>query len=75
MAPEPWESGAQTRPAAAQARNSVSQFTKRTMRGKGAVNHSPGNAPQQAVTDLRGQVLEQHWSKHPLFDWFNYAPW
>jgi hypothetical protein len=57
MTPEPWEGSAQTHPAPAQARNSVSQFTKRTMRGKGTVNLSPGNAPQQAVTDLRGQVL------------------
>jgi hypothetical protein len=56
-APVPWEGGAQTHPASARARNSVSQFTKRTMRGKGTVNLSPGNAPQQAVTDLRGQVL------------------
>jgi hypothetical protein len=75
MAPEPWEGGAQTRPAPAQARNSASQFAKPPMGGKGAVNHSPGNAPQQAVTDFRGQVLQQHWCKHPLFGWSDYAPW
>jgi hypothetical protein len=52
----------------AQVRDSANQFTKRNMGGKDGVNLNPGNAPEQAVTRFRGQVLLQHWCKHPLFD-------
>jgi hypothetical protein len=37
------------------------------MRGEGAVNLSPRNALEQAMARFRGQVLWQHWCKHPLF--------
>jgi hypothetical protein len=56
MSDEPHESGSQIQQAPAQAADSTDQFTKANMRGKGAVNDGPGNAPQQAVTHSRGQV-------------------
>jgi hypothetical protein len=55
MAPEPREGGASIHQALARARNSAGQLSKAN--GEGAVNHSPGNAPEQAVTHFRGQVL------------------
>jgi len=55
MAPEPREGGASIYQALAGARSSAGQLPQAN--GEGAVNLRPGNAPEQAVTHFRWQVL------------------
>jgi hypothetical protein len=55
MAPEPREGGASIHQALARACSPANQLSQAN--GKGTVNLSPGNAPEQAVTYFRGQVL------------------